>query len=195
MCQVDDDMDAFYSLLKDESKYPFRPAVEANDSVMSRDNYILQGLPKLKAILCGHFNRFKDSILRYESTSVQVTTSWLTKTSRGEHSAFHTHKNSFFSGVLYFDTIEGGANIEFTNFNVSPRTIDVNPPAERNPYNSNVISIAVGANMLLFFPSYLFHRIGTHQADEPRYSLAFNLLPDGLMSTTADSEYHYRHGS
>ena len=192
---LSDNFDGVYQQMKDGERFPFRPPVEAGESVMSIDNYILNEFPEFARVLLGNFYEVKNRFLEYTDTDFAITTSWLTKTCCGEHSQFHVHKNSLFSGVLYFDTIPGGAQLEFASFNMPPRCIDVNRPARRNLYNSTVLTVDVGRNLLAFFPSHVHHRIQRHEAEEPRYSLAFNIMPDGLVSTSADSEYRFGHGS
>ena len=45
-------------------------------------------------------------------------------------------------------------------------------------------------NMIVFFPSYLHHRIEKNTFDEVRHSLAFNIMPDGTTGVV-DSEFVY----
>jgi len=45
-------------------------------------------------------------------------------------------------------------------------------------------------NMLVFFPSYLYHKIEKNTSDEVRHSLAFNIMPDGATGKV-DSEFVY----
>jgi uncharacterized protein (TIGR02466 family) len=189
--ELAEDLESCYQSLRDEQRFPLRPAVEPRESRMSQDNHVLRHFPELRTLLLRQFYDVKNRVLRYESTEFGIATSWITKTDRDEQSHFHIHKNSLFSGVLYFESIEGGAAIEFANYNLSPRSIDVNRPTERNIYNSNSVRIPVGHNVLLFFPSHLFHRITRHEAEQPRYSLAFNMMPVGRISTTADSQYDF----
>ena len=44
--------------------------------------------------------------------------------------------------------------------------------------------------MLIIFPSYLHHKIEKNTFDEVRHSLAFNVMPDGIIGEN-DSTFVY----
>lgn len=152
----------------------------------SADFHILDTYLDLKEEIKKCFNFFKNTILKYESTEFQITTSWMTKVRPGCMSHFHNHKNCMYSGVLYFDTFDHCAPIEFTNTNLYQDCFLLNQPSEKNIYNNDVWSIIPEKNNIIFFPSYLMHRVGIHECDSSRYSLAFNFIPDGIFGS-ADS--------
>ena len=144
----------------------------------SKDLRVLERYPKTKKILLDYFRKFSNEVLEYNS-DYGITTSWLTRTKEGQSSNFHNHKNSFWSGVYYYDDYDGDvADIQFTNplsiYNQYELNI-VNP----NIANSNLSYITPSANSLLLFPSYLSHRIAEHQSKKIRRSLAFNIVPVG----------------
>lgn len=133
------------------------------------------------------FNLIKDNVLYYTDTEFAITTSWVTKTVLHSQSQYHNHKNCFYSGVLYFDDIENCANIEFSDDNLKPESFMVNNPSKLDIYNCKGWSISPQKNKILFFPSYLKHRISKHMSDTPRYSLAFNLSPVGVFGSKDSS--------
>ena len=45
-------------------------------------------------------------------------------------------------------------------------------------------------NRLVVFPSYLYHKIEKNTSDEVRHSLAFNVMPDGIIGQN-DSTFVY----
>ena len=144
----------------------------------SKDLRVLERYPKTKKILLDYFRKFSNEVLEYNS-DYGITTSWLTRTKEGQSSNFHNHKNSFWSGVYYYDDYDGDvADIQFTNplsiYNQYELNI-VNP----NIANSNLSYITPSANSLVLFPSYLSHRIAEHQSKKIRRSLAFNIVPVG----------------
>ena len=175
-------LDDFY--LKFKNEYNFINTKNSPCFVSERKN-ILNDHLELKEIILNYFNIYKDNILKYESTDFEITTSWITKTSEGDHSHLHHHKNSCFSGILYFDTIENGGKLRFNNIGLNPSSFLLNDPSEFNIYNSTSWNISPQKNMIVFFPSYLFHKIETHNSNIIRYSLAFNIMP---MNTFGDAD-------
>ena len=144
----------------------------------SKDLRVLERYPKTKKILLDYFRKFSNEVLEYNS-DYGITTSWLTRTKEGQSSNFHNHKNSFWSGVYYYDDYDGDvADIQFTNplaiYNQYELNI-VNP----NIANSNLSYITPSTNSLVLFPSYLSHRIAEHQSKKIRRSLAFDIVPVG----------------
>lgn len=147
----------------------------------SKDFYILKKYENLKDDILNCFNYFKNVIMHYDNTNFELTTSWITKVEPNTVSHYHNHKNSFYSGVLYFDDLENCGPIEFTNDNLNPQSFQVNHPTQYNMYNCSTWHIHPSKNNIIFFPSYLNHRVSLHLSDVPRYSLAFNLIPTGLF--------------
>lgn len=150
----------------------------SNGCYISKNTSILNDFPKEKKIICNYFNILKNNILRHEDTEFIMTRSWATKTVKGSYSQYHKHSNNYYSGVLYFDNHdENSAPIEFEN----PLNIFNNfqiKVSETNYYNSQKARM-LASNKLIFFPAYLKHRIGKHQSDTLRYSIAFNFHPCG----------------
>lgn len=147
---------------------------------VSDTNTFLNDFPREKSIIEGYFDFFKNEIMKFGNTQFQMTTSWVTKTVKGSQSQYHRHKNCLYSGVLYLDTIEDGAPIIFDNENLNPSSFLL-IPTEWNIYNSSTWVIQPKENLVVFFPSYLRHKIGIHKSKTPRYSIAFNFHPVGNL--------------
>ena len=143
-------------------------------------NSVLDEFPEQKETLLEYFYYYKDEHLKFVSTDFRITTSWGTKTNPGGYSQYHNHKNSAFSGVFYYDDMSGG-DIEFSSTNLDPQSFQFNNPSEINLLNMRLFRITPKKNTLLFFPSYLIHRVTTNQSPNARYSLAFNLIPTGTI--------------
>ena len=45
--------------------------------------------------------------------------------------------------------------------------------------------------MIIFFPSYMCHKVCEHKDDTLRHSLAFNIMPTGIVGE-GDSMFVYR---
>ena len=142
---------------------------------------ILDGFDREKNILIKHFNQLKDEKLKYNSTEFKISTSWITKTPSGGYSKYHNHGNSFMSGILYFDEYDDSSSpLELCGINMPSNTFQV-VPDEFNQYNSRDYKIHPQKNLLVLFPSYLYHKIGYNNSSVDRYSLAFNIVPSGTI--------------
>ena len=154
---------------------------------------VLDKFPKTKNILLSYFYGIVKSQLKYDG-DFDITTSWITKTSKNESAQMHNHKNSFFSGVYYFDEYDencGGITFENPLNQLSSylvTTSDLNDNTIQYSSDSGM-SIIPQSKLLLFFPSYMSHKIENHNSDKIRYSLAFNIVPVGLYGRS-DSSYH-----
>ena len=119
---------------------------------------------------------FCKEVFEYEC-DFMITTSWLTVTNQGQSSGFHNHKNSFWSGVYYYDEYdELVGDIQFYN---PLRTFDNFEliPKKKTLANAIAIEIKPKNKSLIFFPSFLAHRVTTHHSERPRHSIAFNIIP------------------
>ena len=153
----------------------------------SKDLRVLEKYSKTKKILLDYFKKFSDEVLEYDN-DYDITTSWLTKSSEGQFSTFHNHKNSFWSGVYYYgDYDNNSSNIEFSSPLAIYQQYELNV---RNPNMANSILsyIKPSSKRLILFPSYLAHRIGEHKGKIIRHSLAFNIVPIGKYGVY-DSSY------
>lgn len=161
----------------------------SKNSYQTKDSRILEKFPNEKQILLNHFYNFKNSILKC-STDFVISSSWGTKISTNGHSQYHNHKNSFYSGVFYFDDIENGGEIQFKNPMSDFGGFLVNT-VEWNIFNYEVFHLQPKKNLLIFFPSYLTHKINSYTGLETRYSLAFNFVPVGSFGV-GDSSVNYK---
>ena len=145
-------------------------------SSSSINKRVLEKYPKTKKILLDKFKKIALEDYKYENDFI-ITTSWFTKTLKDQSSLMHIHKNSFYSGVYYFDDYtDKSAPIifhsplhQFYDFDLMPSNWTIQ--------NSTIWKIQPQKNCLLIFPSYLQHSIEKSIEDTTRYSLAFNLMP------------------
>ena len=142
---------------------------------------ILDQFQDEKIALLRAFHEVNTEKLKYLNTEFKISTSWISKTPPGGFSNFHTHANSFMSGILYFDEYDDNSGpLELASFNFPENSFQL-VPTEFNEYNSQEYTIYPSKNLLILFPSYLYHRIGTNNSSETRYSLAFNIVPSGTI--------------
>ena len=147
-------------------------------SSSSINKRVLEKYPKTKKILLDKFKKVALEDYKYENDFI-ITTSWFTKTLKDQSSLMHIHKNSFYSGVYYFDDYtDKSAPIifhsplhQFYDFDLMPSNWTIQ--------NSTIWKIQPQKNCLLIFPSYLQHSIEKSIENTTRYSLAFNIIPVG----------------
>jgi predicted DNA binding CopG/RHH family protein len=155
---------------------------------------ILENHPKIADILLHKFKIMSQEVIGYNKKEYFITTSWITSTTKGQRSQFHNHRNSFWSGVYYFqdEYPRGTAGIQFENpvtqmWDVWYRDPDIK---NYNEITSTYWNIFPKPKQLLFFPSYLKHSIMLHEIDTVRCSLAFNIMPLEAWGCS-DSTYNF----
>ena len=95
-----------------------------------------------------------------------------------------------FSGVFYFSVNKKQLNISFENLQSSNYSVE---PTEFNIYNSIEQKIIVEDKTLILFPSEVHHQILENISKKDRYSLAFNVIPDGEYGpTNSDSRVNIK---
>ena len=111
---IDDDelLSKLQSLVDD---YEFDSQDVTNKSESSVSKRVLSDHPDIGLSILSRFHYANKSAFHYPC-NFAITTSWLTKTTRGGYSQLHHHSNSFYSGILYFgDYDEDGAEIKFSS--------------------------------------------------------------------------------
>ena len=137
---------------------------------------ILEKFPKTKDILTRASNAALNKFHKF-SNEFMISTSWLTKTKKGQGCNLHDHKNCVFSGVYYYgDYDDDVGNITFRNPFVDMSSYMLNS-YEPTLYNQPFMEIKPQDKSLIIFPSYLKHMIVNHKSEITRHSLAFNLVP------------------
>ena len=139
---------------------------------------VLEQFPKMKQMFTHISNRLIKEGLNYDN-KLEISSSWFTKTHKGEQSPMHDHKNCVFSAVYYYgDYDDKVANLIFKNPIVNLTSYRLNV-GKSNKFNTYDIEITPQSGSLLIFPSYVSHKIDVHKSDIPRLSLAFNMVPVG----------------
>ena len=153
---------------------------------------VLEEYPRVRDIILDKFNFVCQNYLGFKKKKYIITTSWITITRKGNLSQYHNHRNSFWSGVYYFqdEYPEGSSSIQFSN-PITPfsdycySSYDIE---NFNHYNCESWGFLPEPKQLLLFPSYLMHRIMKNNSDKVRHSLAFNIVPIGRWGE-CDSSY------
>ena len=139
---------------------------------------VLEQFPKMKQMFTHISNRLIKEGLNYDN-KLEISSSWFTKTHKGEQSPMHDHKNCVFSAVYYYgDYDDKVGNLIFKNPIVNLTSYRLNV-GKSNKFNTYDIEITPQSGSLLIFPSYVSHKIDVHKSEIPRLSLAFNMIPVG----------------
>lgn len=149
---------------------------------ISSDIYLIDKLPELKIEIVKHVNNYFYNILQYEENfKYYFPDSWVVKTNPDfKQSRLHSHSNSLYSGVVYLNVPPGCGDILFARSQTtSSASINhIIPKKSENIFNSDSWIISPHSGQILIFPSYSQHQILANNLDSPRYSFAFNILPD-----------------
>ncbi len=185
--KVKEDINKLNDIVSKEP-FAFTKSSGSYNAQISKDRRILERYLDLKELLLDYFNQFSEEVLRYDG-EFNITTSWFTKIKTGCSSQYHCHKNSFYSGVLYFGDYsnDNGGAIKFNNPIEQFSDYQI-APKEYHIANCNEYAVYPQKNILIIFPSYLSHMIDTYYGEDPRYSLAFNIVPVGEYGRV-DSKY------
>lgn len=160
---------------------------ESHSKSTSSTNFdVLESLPTLKKSVLNRFAVLKDKYLFHTKNDFVITTSWSTRTRKGDYSKFHNHRNCLYSGVYYFDGDEKTGKIKFNNPLRNSLWVE---STKFNELNMDQFRIRPHKNLLIFFPSYMDHAVQEHQSDAVRYSIAFNLIPVGELGMEDSAAY------
>ena len=114
------------------------------------------------------------------------TTSWVVRHDPNDWAHQHYHKNSLFSGCIYFDVPENSGDLVFhkdpthQNFMTSTLTLDIDT---FNIFNSVGWTINVEEGLVILFPSQIQHSVNTNMSNQQRYCLVFNVWYKGKIGS------------
>jgi len=149
------------------------------DTKMSLElNVISKHFVDIKNSIETIFTEFAYEVLGIEPTcDFKICSSWATRTPSNGQGISHLHTNCYWSGVLYFDDeispISFNRKTDNTSFHFNTPTI--------NEWNAPNVNLENEKGSMILFPSNLTHRIVQNKSMKTRYSIAFNLLPNGLF--------------
>ena len=96
---------------------------------------------------------------------------WFNINHKGSYNTSHNHPLSFFSAVLYIKVPENSGAIVFKRPDMLK---DYILPHINTPKNFCSWTINPEENLLIIFPSYLYHHVDPNMSNEERISVAFN---------------------
>ena len=150
---------------------------ETYSTKISKSLYVLDSLDNIKKIILDKFLNINNTYFKYDN-DFKITTSWFTKSIKNNIGDFHNHGNNFYSGIYYIDVDDDTGDIEFSDF--TPSSFDLNT-TEFNIDNSKSWRVKPENDLIIFFPSEMYHKIHLNKSEKNRYSLAFNIFPIGRI--------------
>ena len=136
------------------------------------------GLAELKTWFYECVKDYLDNVMTLDYREFWIHESWLNSAEPGSQQSMHNHGNSLISGVYYVQSNPQHPPLVFEKM-----------PANSDPFFSlrkhynkananftNKIGMPCTQGSLIMFNSYLFHGFGQNVTDQPRVSLAFNVL-------------------
>ncbi len=151
-----------------------------NLPLSSSEMYLLNKpeLEFLKSKITKIVNNFMKDTMKYNYNDFEITTSWVAKSKPGNKSHWHNHNNCFYSGIYYVDTHKNCGNLRFSSFQNKRNNIVV---SEQNILNSDDFYIEPSDNKIVLFPAEMFHGVDRNKSEKDRYSIAFNVVPIGVI--------------
>lgn len=127
-----------------------------------------------------HCQNFFNTIYQpLNENEIYITSAWCNYTEKGQIHHTHKHSNSFISGVIYLQTTTDDS-VEFYSPYNDREIIDV-CNKEYNLYNSSSWEIPVYDNLLILFPSWIYHSVPIKSTTGTRIALSFNTFLRGLV--------------
>lgn len=170
-------LDSIVQELREVETYKYHTVSLSGGS--STENYkVLEKFPDSKKVILESFHKFTKEVLGY-NTNFAISTSWGTKHRQHESSDLHNHKNCYYSAVLYLDDIEEGGTLCFNSLGLERSSYLIERSSTPNPFNTDSFFIQPQKNTIVFFPSYLMHKVMPYEGKKDRHSIALNFVPVG----------------
>ena len=103
-----------------------------------------------------------------------ISEAWVNFNDRRECMNFqHTH-GGVLSGIFYLSAPAGSGRLHLVNPGINSMWEGISICAEQNQYTSQVFGVTPEEGLIVIWPSYLPHAVGTNAHDDVRISIAFN---------------------
>ena len=146
----------------------FGNLISNNQNILDNEKFI-----DIKNFIQRSLNEYiQKNIQPKNEVSIYVTQSWLNYNRKNEFHHLHYHKNSYLSGVFYFNTVENDKII----------LVDSQPKyclEIEGEYSYDHWNFPVKHGQLILFPSFLYRKVEKNSGMETRVSLSFNTFLRG----------------
>jgi hypothetical protein len=150
-----------------------------NSSSVSEDKVVLHRIPDMKEYFETLMQDISFQIMKQNSQGFDIKSSWCTKTTKGQNSVMHNHKNYYMSAILYLQD-ENRLIVENPFWDYQHYLF---PVYELSPYTCNSVMVATPKNSILVLPAWLKHQIPPYDGEDPRYSIVMNFHPINQYGT------------
>ena len=154
--------------LGEETHNNFGNLISDNQNILDNEKFI-----DIKNFIQRSLNEYIQKIIQPKNeVSIYITQSWLNYNRTNEFHHLHYHKNSYLSGVFYFNTVE---NDKIMLVDSQPKyCLEI-----ESEYSIDHWNFPVKHGQLVLFPSFLYHKVEKNSGEETRVSLSFNTFIKG----------------
>tara|TARA_B000000532_G_scaffold137679_1_gene110508 strand:- start:2443 stop:3036 length:594 start_codon:yes stop_codon:yes gene_type:complete len=154
--------------LGEETHNNFGNLISDNQNILDNEKFI-----DIKNFIQSSLNEYiQKNIQPKNEVSIYITQSWLNYSRTNEFHHLHYHKNSYLSGVFYFNTVE---NDKIMLVDSQPKyCLEI-----ESEYSIDHWNFPVKHGQLVLFPSFLYHKVEKNSGEETRVSLSFNTFING----------------
>jgi len=154
--------------LGEETHNNFGNLISDNQNILDNEKFI-----DIKNFIQSSLNEYiQKNIQPKNEVSIYITQSWLNYSRTNEFHHLHYHKNSYLSGVFYFNTVE---NDKIMLVDSQPKyCLEI-----ESEYSTDHWNFPVKHGQLVLFPSFLYHKVEKNSGEETRVSLSFNTFING----------------
>lgn len=165
---------------------------------ISNETHILNHYPQLQQEIQYHLNNYTTQ-LGY-TTQTQITTSWLNIHKQHGYCQLHNHSNSIISGVVFINIPTNSGKFLFKRNNTPNNKlfsmqVEMDTTEQSTQYTGMEYIIDPQPNTLLLFPSTLSHMVTQNNSTDERLTLAFNVIPDGLIGKNMQNSIEFRNST
>lgn len=155
--------------------------VPTSDRCYTSTTNILKKFPEFKHYFIEALSDLSERILGFRNYDYDISTSWVTRVDQNGESQFHNHRNSYYSGIFYFDDIdkENGGWLQLINQGLQKNDFYLGAIKDEDTtvFNTDSYGIIPHRNMFVLLPSFIQHRVTRYYGENPRFSLAMNFVP------------------
>jgi len=168
---TDDELDEVIRLGETDTHGNFGNLIGNNHNILDNEKF-----SDIKKFIQKNLNEYIEKVVQPKNdVSIYITESWLNYTRTNEYHHMHYHKNSYLSGVFYFNTVKDDRIILIDG---QPQyCLEVESKALSDHYY-----VPVQHGQLILFPSLTYHKVEKNKDNETRVSLAFNTFLKGNIS-------------
>lgn len=168
---TDDELDEVIRLGETDTHGNFGNLIGNNHNILDNEKF-----SDIKKFIQKNLNEYIEKVVQPKNdVSIYITESWLNYTRTNEYHHMHYHKNSYLSGVFYFNTVKDDKILLIDG---QPQyCLEVESKALSDHYY-----VPVQHGQLILFPSLTYHKVEKNKDNETRVSLAFNTFLKGNIS-------------